>query len=58
MLPGRFMVIEQAVATPASRGAQARALLAAFVEQMKASGFIAAALDRHHIEGATVAPAA
>ena len=58
VLPGRFMVIEQAMAASASRGAQARALLATFVEQMKASGFIADALDRHCIEGATVAPAA
>jgi polar amino acid transport system substrate-binding protein len=58
VLPGRFMVIEQAMAVPASRGAQARALLAAFVEQMKASGFIAGALDHHGIEGAIVAPAA
>jgi polar amino acid transport system substrate-binding protein len=58
VLPGRFMVIEQAMAVPASRGAQARALLATFVEQMKASGFVADALDRHRIEGAIVAPAA
>jgi polar amino acid transport system substrate-binding protein len=32
--------------------------LAAFVEDMKASGFVAAALARHGIEGAAVAPAA
>ena len=57
VLPGRFMVISQAMAIPASRGAQARALLAAFADQMKTSGFIANALDRHHIEGAIVAPA-
>jgi polar amino acid transport system substrate-binding protein len=58
VLPGRFMVIQQAMATSASRGAQAHALLAAFAEQMKASGFVAEALGRHHIEGATVAPSA
>ncbi|MET3461392.1 ABC transporter substrate-binding protein [Variovorax atrisoli] len=58
VLPGRFMVIQQAMGTPASRGAQARALLAAFVEEMKASGFVADALKRHRIEGASVAPAA
>lgn len=56
-LPGRFMVIQQAMGTPASRGAEARALLAEFVEEMKASGFVANALQRHRIEGATVAPA-
>lgn len=58
VLPGRFMVIQQAMGTPASRGAQAQALLAAFVEEMKASGFVADALKRHRIEGASVAPAA
>ncbi len=56
LLPGRFMVIRQAMGTPASRGGEALALLATFVEQMKASGFVAEALKRHHIEGATVAP--
>ena len=58
VLPGRFMVIQQAMGTPASRGAEAQALLAAFVEEMKASGFVADALERHGIEGAIVAPAA
>ena len=58
VLPGRFMVIQQAMGTPASRGADAQALLAAFVEEMKASGFVADALKRHRIEGAIVAPAA
>jgi polar amino acid transport system substrate-binding protein len=33
-------------------------MLAAFVEEMKASGFVADALARHGIEGASVAPAA
>ncbi|WP_418128497.1 transporter substrate-binding domain-containing protein [Variovorax sp. 278MFTsu5.1] len=57
VLPGRFMVIQQAMGTPASRGTEAQALLAAFVEEMKASGFVADALKRHRIEGASVAPA-
>ena len=56
VLPGRFMVIQQAMGTPASRGAAARELLAGFVEELKASGFVAAALQRHHIDGAIVAP--
>jgi hypothetical protein len=30
--------------------------LQAFVEDMKASGVVAEALARHHIEGATLAP--
>lgn len=58
VLPGRFMVIQQAMGTPASRGADAQALLAAFVEEMKAAGFVADALERHRIEGASVAPSA
>lgn len=56
VLPGRFMVIRQAMGVPAGRGAEARALLAAYVEEMKAGGFVAEALKRHRIEGATVAP--
>ena len=54
LLPGRFMVIEQAMAVPKGR-AQAQAWLSSFVEEMKASGFVAAALQRHGIEGAAVA---
>ncbi|EJL77789.1 periplasmic component of amino acid ABC-type transporter/signal transduction system [Polaromonas sp. CF318] len=55
LLPGRFMVINQAMGLPKGREAGAR-YLAAFVEEMKASGFVAAALTRHGIEGAAVAP--
>lgn len=58
LLPGRFMVIRQAMGLPKGRGEPARASLAAFVEEMKASGFVAQALGRHRIEGASVAPAA
>jgi len=54
LLDGRFMVIEQAMATPKGRAAGAR-YLAGFVEEMKASGFVAAALARHGIAGATIA---
>lgn len=57
MLPGSFMVIRQAMGCPKSRGAEAAAALGAFVEEMKASGFVADALRRHGIQGAAVAPA-
>lgn len=57
LLPGRFMVIRQAMGCPRSRGAEAASVLAAFVEEMKAGGFVAQALARHGIEGASVAPA-
>ena len=57
VLGGRFMVINQAMATPKGRPAGAR-YLSEFVEEMKASGFVARALARHGIEGAAVAAAA
>ena len=56
LLPGRFMVIEQAMGVPKGRTA-AQAWLSGYIEEMKASGFVARALERHHIEGAAVAPA-
>ena len=56
MLPGRFMVIEQAMGVPKGRVA-AQAWLSRYIEEMKASGFVADALKRHAIEGAAVAPA-
>ncbi|HEX7863304.1 MAG TPA: ABC transporter substrate-binding protein [Variovorax sp.] len=55
LLPDRFMVIEQAMGVPKGRVA-AQAWLGDFVEEMKASGFVAEALKRHGIEGAAVAP--
>jgi len=57
LLPGRFMVIEQAMGVPKGRTA-AQAWLSAFIEEMKAAGFVAEALKRHGIEGAVVAPRA
>lgn len=57
LLPGRFMVIHQAMGMAKGRPAGAQAL-ADFVEQAKASGFVARALERHRIAGAAVAPLA
>ena len=57
LLPEHFMVIQQAMGTPKGRGRAAAACLCAFVEEMKASGFVAAALAHHGIQGASVAPA-
>ncbi|WP_256734849.1 ABC transporter substrate-binding protein [Variovorax sp. dw_954] len=56
LLPGRFMVIEQAIGVPKGR-TSAQAWLGGFIEEMKASGFVAASLQRHGIEGAALAPA-
>ena len=57
LLPGRFMVINQAVATPRGRTSGA-GYLDAFVEEMKATGFVERSLARHGISGASIAPAA
>jgi polar amino acid transport system substrate-binding protein len=56
LLPGRFMVIHQAVASRRGREAGAR-YLREFVEEMKASGFVSKAIARHRQPGAIVAPA-
>lgn len=58
LLPGRFMVIAQAMGMPRDRGAAAALFLRRYVEEMKASGFVNDALARHGIQGASVAPAA
>jgi len=58
LLDQRFMVIQQAMGLPKVRGAEAAQVLREFVERMKASGFVDAALARHGVKGASVAPAA
>ena len=58
VLPGHFMVIQQAMGTAKAAGTQAAAYVAAFVEEAKASGWVAQALQRHGISGASVAGAA
>ena len=55
LLPGRFMVIEQAMGVPKGR-LVAQRWLSHYIEDMKASGFVAQALARHGIQGAAVAP--
>jgi polar amino acid transport system substrate-binding protein len=55
VIPGRFMVIEQAMGTPKGRGAGAQ-YLRGFVEEMKASGFVADGLKRSGQTDAAVAP--
>ncbi|MFH5924803.1 ABC transporter substrate-binding protein [Roseomonas xinghualingensis] len=57
VIPGRFMVIEQAVGIPQGREAGI-GFMRAFVEEMKSSGFIARALEASNQGDATVAPPA
>ncbi|AXV83362.1 ABC transporter substrate-binding protein [Ralstonia solanacearum] len=58
LLDERFMVIRQAMGVPAGRGLRAAQYVARFVEEMKASGFVERALQRHGVTGVLVAPAA
>ena len=57
VMDGRFMVIEQAMGTPRGRDAGAR-YLRVMIENLKASGFIAAGLAESGQHDAVVAPAA
>lgn len=56
LLPGRFMVIQQAMGVAKSRSSEAAAYLSQFVQDMKATGFVAQRLAQHQIQGASVAP--
>jgi ABC-type amino acid transport substrate-binding protein len=47
MLPGHFMLIEQAMAVPRARSEAVTQHLRAFVEVRKADGFVEASLKRH-----------
>ena len=55
LLPGRFMVINQAMASQRNKEAGAR-YVREFIEEMKASGFVAKAIERHKQPSAVVAP--
>mgnify|MGYP003878425603 CR=1 FL=1 len=57
VMEGRFMAIEQAMGMPRGREAGLR-YLREFVEEMKASGFVARGLERSGQGDATVAPPA
>ena len=57
VLPGNFMVIGQAAGVPRARTAAAK-YLHAFIEEMKANGFVAKALRDSGVTDATVAPPA
>jgi polar amino acid transport system substrate-binding protein len=54
LLAGRFMTINQAMAVPRGREDGAR-YVRDFIEEMKATGFVAQSLVRHKVEGAAVA---
>jgi len=55
LLPGHFMIIRQAMGLAKVRGEAAARWLSDYVQAQKASGFVAQALKRHGIQGASVA---
>ena len=57
MLPGRFMVINQAIGIPKSRPhyENTTAYLSELIAELKHSGFVAASMHKHQIQGAKVA---
>jgi len=57
VLDGRFMVVQQGVGTPKGRDAAAK-YLREFVEDIKASGFVAKTIAKNGIRGVSVAPRA
>jgi polar amino acid transport system substrate-binding protein len=57
VLDGRFTAVQQSIGTPRAREAGAR-YLSEFVEEMKASGLVAGAIERHGVRGVSVAPPA
>ena len=57
VLDERFMVIPQAAGVPKGRDAGAE-YLRAFIEDAKASGFVAESLKKSGVEGVTIAPPA
>ena len=57
VLDGRFTAIQQSIGTPIRNDAGAE-FLARFVEDAKASGFVAASIAKHGVSGVSVAPPA
>ena len=57
MLPGCFMVINQAIGIPKARAhfENTSNYLGTIITELKQSGFVAQAMQRHHIQGAKVA---
>jgi polar amino acid transport system substrate-binding protein len=57
MLPGRFMVINQAIGIPKSRPnyESTTAYLSEIIAELKQSGFVASSMERHQVQGAKVA---
>ncbi|MGE0765407.1 MAG: ABC transporter substrate-binding protein [Hyphomicrobiaceae bacterium] len=57
ILDGKFSAVQQAVGTP-KKNMKAAPWLAAFVEEAKRSGFVQSLIDKHKVNGLSVAPLA
>ncbi len=57
ILDGQFAAVQQAIGTARGNDAAA-AFLGSFVEEAKASGFVASLIERHNVRGLSVAPPA
>lgn len=55
VLDGQITGVQQALGTPKARAEGAK-YLQAFAEEVKASGFVAKAIERHKVQGVNVAP--
>ncbi len=55
ILDGQFTAVQQAIGTSKANTAGA-AFLRSFVEEAKASGFVASLIAKHHVKGLAVAP--
>jgi polar amino acid transport system substrate-binding protein len=55
ILPGNFMTVQQAIGTEKKNTAGA-AFLAAFIAEAKKSGLVAQLIEKHHVQGLSVAP--
>jgi polar amino acid transport system substrate-binding protein len=58
VLDGKFSSVQQAMGTPRGRDTAGFAYLSAFVEEMKANGFVAERIAEHRVVGLSVAPPA
>ncbi|MEM7340130.1 MAG: transporter substrate-binding domain-containing protein [Actinomycetota bacterium] len=56
ILEGRFTAVQQAMGTPRSRDNAGFEYLTRFVEAAKASGLVASLIDKHGVNGLSVAP--
>ena len=55
ILDGQFTAVQQAIGT-ARGNKEGAAFLQSFVNEAKASGFVASLIERHHVQGLSVAP--